>query len=66
MANFRPKQPILRAKNEYYEDTLENFLRYRPLKKRSRLDHEPLNGGTNGKTAKLLKMQRKSADHRGK
>ncbi len=57
MANFRPKQPILRAKNEYYEDTLENFLRYRPLKRRSRLDNEPINGGNDVETNGLPKMR---------
>jgi hypothetical protein len=62
MANFRPKQPILRAKNEYYEDTLENFLRYRPLKKRSRLDNQPINGGNDGKGKELQSMQREQTD----
>ena len=38
MANFRPKQPITGSVGEYYADTLENFLKRRPLKKMTRLD----------------------------
>jgi len=49
MANFRPKRPITQYDDYFYADTLENFLKRRPLKKRSRLDNEPIHGGTNGR-----------------
>jgi hypothetical protein len=71
MANFRPKRPIAQDSEYFYADTLENFLKRRPLKKRGKLDNpisevsKTTNGGTNGKTAKLLEMQSKPADHRG-
>jgi hypothetical protein len=60
MAIFRPKRPITQDAEYFYADTLENFLKRRPLKKRSRMD-----GGTNGESEKLLKMQGKSAGNRG-
>ena len=47
MANFRPKRPITGERGEYYADTLENFLRRRPLRK----------GGKDGENQKMLKMQ---------
>jgi hypothetical protein len=34
MANFRPKRPIAQDSEYFYADTLENFLKRRPLKKR--------------------------------
>jgi hypothetical protein len=72
MANFRPKRPITQDSEYFYADTLENFLKRRPLKKRGKLDISSLemskttNGGTNGKTAKLLEMQGKFPDSRRK
>jgi hypothetical protein len=62
MANFRPKQPITRAGGTNYPDTLENFLKWRPLKRRSRLDNEPINGGNDGKGKELQSMQGKQTD----
>jgi hypothetical protein len=38
MAIFRPKRPITQDAEYFYADTLENFLKRRPLKKRSRMD----------------------------
>jgi hypothetical protein len=72
MANFRPKRPIAQDSEYFYADTLENFLKRRPLKKRGKLDNPILevskttNGETNGKTEKLLEMQGKFPDSRRK
>jgi len=60
MANFRPKRPVTGDVGEYYSDTLENFLKRRSLKKRSRLDNEPINGGNNAQNDELLQMRKQT------
>jgi hypothetical protein len=60
MAIFRPKRPITQDAEYFYANTLENFLKRRPLKKRSRMD-----GGDNGENEELLEMQGEPADDRG-
>jgi hypothetical protein len=51
MANFRPKRPIAQDSEYFYADTLENFLKRRPLKKRGKLDNSSLemSKNTNGR-----------------
>jgi len=55
MANFKPKRPITQNAEYFYADTLENFLRRRPLRK----------GGKDGENQKLLEMQVGKVDRRG-
>ena len=48
---FRPKKPITQTSGEYYEDTLENFLKKRPIKKQNETTTDTSHTGynTNGK-----------------